>query len=189
MYVSDERGVHAGQIALFAVLSKFHTGLFCRSSILFRARSTADSVVEEADSYSRARSQPCDSADACARFETTLAEPTAVANLACCSNMITCDSRKENRHSFVLMPVLMSACAIPISMLFWTVNVAYSILWPAHSTEGFVYDRSDAFAQGVALGVRSQTVRIYMCTRDITRTIRCILLLDPYILRGKFGYD
>ncbi|XP_024884972.1 transmembrane protein 19 isoform X2 [Temnothorax curvispinosus] len=49
-------------------------------------------------------------------------------------------SRKETRHSGhsrVLMPVLLSACAIPISMLFWIVNVAYSILWPdtANSTE------------------------------------------------------
>ncbi|KAH0949612.1 hypothetical protein HN011_006047 [Eciton burchellii] len=36
------------------------------------------------------------------------------------------------------MPVLLSACAIPISMLFWIINVAYSILWPdgVNSTEG-----------------------------------------------------
>ncbi|KAL6266245.1 hypothetical protein P5V15_003104 [Pogonomyrmex californicus] len=52
--------------------------------------------------------------------------------------MISLGSRKESRHSGVLVPVLLSACAIPISMLFWIVNVAYSILWPdtTDSAEG-----------------------------------------------------
>ncbi|KAL0117308.1 hypothetical protein PUN28_010275 [Cardiocondyla obscurior] len=51
--------------------------------------------------------------------------------------MVSHGSRKESRHSRVLLPVLLSACAIPISMLFWIVNVAYSILWPdaANSAE------------------------------------------------------
>ncbi|XP_011875396.1 PREDICTED: transmembrane protein 19 isoform X2 [Vollenhovia emeryi] len=52
--------------------------------------------------------------------------------------MISPGSRRDSRHSRVLMPVLLSACAIPISMLFWIVNVAYLILWPdatANSTE------------------------------------------------------
>ncbi|EFN79841.1 Transmembrane protein 19 [Harpegnathos saltator] len=37
------------------------------------------------------------------------------------------------------MPVLVSACAIPISMIFWIANVAYSILSPEslNSTEGY----------------------------------------------------
>lgn len=48
------------------------------------------------------------------------------------------ENRKKDRHSYVLMPVLLSACAIPISMMFWIVNVAYSILWPdaENSIEG-----------------------------------------------------
>ncbi|XP_011697403.1 PREDICTED: transmembrane protein 19 [Wasmannia auropunctata] len=44
--------------------------------------------------------------------------------------MVSLGSRKESRHSRVLWPVILSACAIPISMLFWIVNVAYSIMWP-----------------------------------------------------------
>ncbi|KYN35320.1 Transmembrane protein 19 [Trachymyrmex septentrionalis] len=44
--------------------------------------------------------------------------------------MVSLGSHKESRHSHVLMPVLLSACAIPISMFFWIVNVVYSILWP-----------------------------------------------------------
>ncbi|KAG7207224.1 hypothetical protein KM043_008899 [Ampulex compressa] len=37
---------------------------------------------------------------------------------------------RENNQSDVLIPVLLSACAIPVSMLFWIVNVAYSIFSP-----------------------------------------------------------
>lgn len=50
-------------------------------------------------------------------------------------------NHEEAGHSRVLMPVLLSACAIPISMLFWIINVAYSILWPDSRKfmEGFVY--------------------------------------------------
>ncbi|XP_029160150.1 transmembrane protein 19 [Nylanderia fulva] len=43
--------------------------------------------------------------------------------------MISPGNREETRHSRVFMPVVLSACAIPISMVFWIVNVAYSILW------------------------------------------------------------
>ncbi|XP_031829128.1 transmembrane protein 19 isoform X2 [Nomia melanderi] len=39
-------------------------------------------------------------------------------------------TKMENQRSHVLMPVLLSACAIPISMLFWFVNVAYSTFHP-----------------------------------------------------------
>lgn len=62
-----------------------------------------------------------------------------------CSDMVSLESHKESRHSHVLMPVLLSACAIPISMFFWIVNVVYSILWPdtANLTEGFVYTTYD----------------------------------------------
>ncbi|KOC60172.1 Transmembrane protein 19 [Habropoda laboriosa] len=35
----------------------------------------------------------------------------------------------ENQRSHVLMPVLLSACAIPISMLFWFINVIYSTFY------------------------------------------------------------
>lgn len=54
-------------------------------------------------------------------------------------DMISFGNRKI-RGSYVFMPVLVSACAIPISMLFWIANVAYSILSPdpVHSTEGVV---------------------------------------------------
>lgn len=38
-------------------------------------------------------------------------------------------TRKENQRSHVLMPALISACAIPISMLFWFVNVIYSTFY------------------------------------------------------------
>lgn len=38
--------------------------------------------------------------------------------------------RQGNRRSHMLMPVLLSACAIPVSMAFWIVNVVYSILQP-----------------------------------------------------------
>lgn len=38
--------------------------------------------------------------------------------------------KQEDSRSHVLMPVLLTACAIPVSMLFWIVNVAYSILQP-----------------------------------------------------------
>ncbi|KAG5330923.1 TMM19 protein, partial [Acromyrmex heyeri] len=58
--------------------------------------------------------------------------------------MVSLGSYKESRHSHVFMPVLLSACAIPISMFFWIVNVVYSILWPdtVNSTEvGFKYHR------------------------------------------------
>ncbi|XP_014467810.1 PREDICTED: transmembrane protein 19 [Dinoponera quadriceps] len=45
---------------------------------------------------------------------------------------------REGRSSYVL-PVLVSACALPISMLFWIVNVTYSTLSPESSnfTEGY----------------------------------------------------
>ncbi|XP_072751914.1 transmembrane protein 19 isoform X2 [Anoplolepis gracilipes] len=54
--------------------------------------------------------------------------------------MIFRGNREEARHSRVLMPVFLSACAIPISMLFWIVNVAYSILWP--DTRNFTEEHS-----------------------------------------------
>ncbi|XP_029035384.1 transmembrane protein 19 isoform X1 [Osmia bicornis bicornis] len=38
-------------------------------------------------------------------------------------------NKKENQRSHVLMPALISACAIPISMLFWFVNVIYSTFY------------------------------------------------------------
>lgn len=38
-------------------------------------------------------------------------------------------TRKENQQSHVLMPALLSACAIPISMLFWFINVLYSTFY------------------------------------------------------------
>lgn len=37
---------------------------------------------------------------------------------------------QENGRSHVLMPVLLSACAIPVSMLFLTMNVLYSVFQP-----------------------------------------------------------
>lgn len=37
---------------------------------------------------------------------------------------------QENGRSHVLMPVLLSACAIPVSMLLLTVNVLYSVFQP-----------------------------------------------------------
>lgn len=42
--------------------------------------------------------------------------------------MISPTSNK-NRRSHMLVPVLLSACAIPISMLFWMINVLYSIFY------------------------------------------------------------
>ncbi|XP_076766191.1 transmembrane protein 19 [Xylocopa sonorina] len=42
----------------------------------------------------------------------------------------------ENKRSHVLMPVLLSACAIPISMMFWFINVVYSIFY-SHSENHF----------------------------------------------------
>ncbi|XP_053982330.1 transmembrane protein 19 [Hylaeus volcanicus] len=39
-------------------------------------------------------------------------------------------TKKEDRQSYVLMPVLLSACAIPISMLLWIINVIYSTFHP-----------------------------------------------------------
>ncbi|CAK9814483.1 Transmembrane protein 19 [Anthophora plagiata] len=35
----------------------------------------------------------------------------------------------ENHRSHIIMPVLLSACAIPISMLFWFINVIYSTFY------------------------------------------------------------
>jgi len=56
------------------------------------------------------------------------------------ANKMFVGNYKKDLRSYVLMPVLLSACAIPISMLFWIVNVVYSILWPdENSTEGIVY--------------------------------------------------
>ncbi|XP_020279442.1 transmembrane protein 19-like [Pseudomyrmex gracilis] len=46
----------------------------------------------------------------------------------------------ENRNDHVLVPVLLSACAIPIFMMFWIINVAYSILRP--DSESHIEDRS-----------------------------------------------
>lgn len=73
-------------------------------------------------------------------------------------------SRKESRHSRMLMPVFLSTCAIPISMLFWIVNVAYSILWPdaADSTEGFVLrdKRFQMRSRVIALEVRPENMRV-----------------------------
>ncbi|EZA58064.1 hypothetical protein DMN91_006310 [Ooceraea biroi] len=53
--------------------------------------------------------------------------------------MISLGNRKDSKRSHVLMPVVLSACAIPISMLFWIVNVTYSIIWPdtVNSTEEY----------------------------------------------------
>ncbi|XP_076244185.1 transmembrane protein 19 [Calliopsis andreniformis] len=48
---------------------------------------------------------------------------------------------KKNEGSHVLVPVLVSACAIPISMLFWIVNVVYKTFHPDsenHYEEYFV---------------------------------------------------
>ncbi|XP_006623064.1 transmembrane protein 19 [Apis dorsata] len=38
-------------------------------------------------------------------------------------------TNKENQKSHVLIPVLLSVCAIPISMLFWLINVIYSVFY------------------------------------------------------------
>ncbi|XP_006564459.1 transmembrane protein 19 isoform X2 [Apis mellifera] len=38
-------------------------------------------------------------------------------------------TNKENKKSHVLIPVLLSVCAIPISMLFWLINVIYSVFY------------------------------------------------------------
>ncbi|XP_043264749.1 transmembrane protein 19 [Colletes gigas] len=38
-------------------------------------------------------------------------------------------TKNENQRSGVLLPVFLTACAIPISMLFWTINVIYSTLY------------------------------------------------------------
>lgn len=38
--------------------------------------------------------------------------------------------KNERKKSHVLLPVLLSAFAIPISMLFWIFNVVYSTLTP-----------------------------------------------------------
>ncbi|XP_032674826.1 transmembrane protein 19 isoform X2 [Odontomachus brunneus] len=52
--------------------------------------------------------------------------------------MVSFGSREE-RGSYMFMPVFICACAIPVSMLFWIVNVVYSILSPEslNSTEGY----------------------------------------------------
>ncbi|XP_076167669.1 transmembrane protein 19 [Ptiloglossa arizonensis] len=39
-------------------------------------------------------------------------------------------TKNENRQSHVLLPVILSAFAIPISMLFWIINVIYSTFYP-----------------------------------------------------------
>ncbi|CAL1688070.1 unnamed protein product [Lasius platythorax] len=54
--------------------------------------------------------------------------------------MIFVGSPEQVRRYRVLMPVFLSACAIPISMLLWIVNVAYSILWP--DTRNFTEEHS-----------------------------------------------
>ncbi|XP_076632657.1 transmembrane protein 19 [Colletes latitarsis] len=36
---------------------------------------------------------------------------------------------KENQRSCILLPVFLTACAIPISMLFWTINVIYTTFY------------------------------------------------------------
>lgn len=44
---------------------------------------------------------------------------------------------RDNKKSNVLLPVLVTAFAIPLSMLFWIINVIYSILSSReHQTEG-----------------------------------------------------
>jgi len=80
-----------------------------------------------------------------------------------CSDMVSTGSSKESRHSRVLMPVLLSACAIPISMLFWIVNVTYSILWPdtANPAEGFV-SRFQIRSRIIALKVKTGKLYIYI---------------------------
>lgn len=35
----------------------------------------------------------------------------------------------QNQRSHVLLPVLLSACAIPISMMFWFINMIYSVFY------------------------------------------------------------
>lgn len=46
-------------------------------------------------------------------------------------------SRNDNKKSNVLLPVIVTAFAIPLSMLLWIINVMYSIISPAeHQTEG-----------------------------------------------------
>ncbi|XP_008204558.1 transmembrane protein 19 [Nasonia vitripennis] len=48
---------------------------------------------------------------------------------------------EEYRRSPVLIPVLLSAIAIPLSMLFWTINVVYSFLSPSveqHQSDGYI---------------------------------------------------
>ncbi|XP_008553677.1 transmembrane protein 19 [Microplitis demolitor] len=45
-------------------------------------------------------------------------------------------SRNDNKKSNVLLPVIVTAFAIPLSMLLWIINVMYSIISPAeHQTE------------------------------------------------------
>ena len=39
-----------------------------------------------------------------------------------------CRNIEERKSSYVLVPVLLSAFAIPVSMMFWTGNVVYSFL-------------------------------------------------------------
>ncbi|XP_011499884.1 PREDICTED: transmembrane protein 19 isoform X2 [Ceratosolen solmsi marchali] len=48
--------------------------------------------------------------------------------------------KDEHRASPVLVPVLLSAIAIPLSMMFWTINVAYSFLSPSpqHQSDGYI---------------------------------------------------
>ncbi|XP_020279441.1 transmembrane protein 19-like isoform X2 [Pseudomyrmex gracilis] len=44
--------------------------------------------------------------------------------------MTSSPENRDDQHSHVLIPIFVSICAIPISMMFWIVNVDYSILWP-----------------------------------------------------------
>ena len=49
-----------------------------------------------------------------------------------------CRNIEERKSSQVLVPVLLSAFAIPVSMMFWIINVVYSFFTPdmEHHTEG-----------------------------------------------------
>ncbi|XP_020279439.1 transmembrane protein 19-like [Pseudomyrmex gracilis] len=44
--------------------------------------------------------------------------------------MTSLTGNRNDQHSHVLVPVFVSFCTIPISMMFWIVNEDYSILWP-----------------------------------------------------------
>lgn len=80
-------------------------------------------------------------------------------------DMSSLGNHEETRHSHILMPVLLSACAIPISMLFWIINVVYSILWPdtRKFTEGFVYSMMKRYSSNYRL----ENTHIYNCILNL----------------------